>query len=245
MPFTLSHAAVVVPLQRAGLTGGALVTSAWVFGTMSPDIFYFGKIIDPRIARMAAGAHELPGVLLAAPLAGGVAMAWWWLLVAPAARSSLPASISERLAPALSAPGLPRFWPAKVYGALAAGALTHGIWDGFTHHARMGTAPQWLLSAELAGYPAPRVLQAVSTLVGGAVVLWWAASAVGPWSFRLPGSVALTGATAAVGGVWLTQVAGSPALRTTAIQTVLTTGGLAAITTSVLALGWHAYHRVR
>lgn len=250
MPFTLSHVAVVVPLQRAGLAGGSLVTSAWVFGAMSPDLFYFAKVVDPQLVSYAAPAHSWPGVLVLAPLAGGAALVWWWAVMAPALRTALSPQLVERLGGALHSPELGKAWPVATYAALVAGALTHAVWDSYTHAGRgLAISPDWLISAQIAGYPAPRVLQAASTVVGGAVVVWWLDRTwrgipAAPRS-RIPDSVALTLGTAAVAGVWITQVAGSSTVRSTAISAVLTVGGVAAIGATALALGWRALSRVR
>ena len=178
MPFTVSHVAAVLPLRSAGLTGGALVTSAWVFGSMSPDLLYFTRPFSQatgiQLGHLGVAAHQLPGTLVIAPLVGAAALAWWWLIMAPAIRLGAPPRITARLAPLLEAPGLPRAWALKVYLALTMGALTHMVWDSLTHERfALGWTPQTLYTTTVAGQPAHKALQAASTVVGGLLVAWW------------------------------------------------------------------------
>src|SRR5438046_1137940 len=90
MPFTLSHAAAVLPgIRRTGAGRGPLVASALVAGSFAPDLTYYADSVVPGAMEFGAVTHGLPGVLtvdtvLAAALAGG------WLLVREPLLALLP-----------------------------------------------------------------------------------------------------------------------------------------------------------
>src|ERR1700733_2396374 len=91
MPFTLSHAAAVLPLRRMNL-----VPSALVVGTFAPDLEYF--------ARLSPGdgyGHTWPGTfLLTLPLA--LLTLWiFHVFVKQPVVAILPEGFQRRLAPYL------------------------------------------------------------------------------------------------------------------------------------------------
>ncbi|MFD5397393.1 DUF4184 family protein [Streptomyces sp. NPDC127097] len=146
MPFTLSHAAAVLPaVRRTGAARGPLVASALVAGSFAPDMTYYADTLVPGGMTFGAVTHSATGVLtvdvlVTAALVGG------WLLV----REPLTAL-------------LPRAWQGPVHGFLRGrpwrpdgprelaalvgwfvvsavlGATTHVVWDAFTHPGRWGT----------------------------------------------------------------------------------------------------------
>ncbi|MFK0201484.1 DUF4184 family protein [Streptomyces lavendulae] len=183
MPFTLSHAAAVLPaVRRTGRARGPLVASALVLGSFAPDSFYFADAVVQGVMGYGAFAHSLPGVLtvdavLTALLAG------YWLLLREPLIALLPrawrgrtyafvrgASWRERRAPALA------LW---FYLSAVTGSLTHVVWDSFTHADRWGTNALPRLGEPLAfGLPLYSFVQYGSSAVAAVVLLWFTATAL-------------------------------------------------------------------
>lgn len=172
MPFTISHPAAVLPF--AHWLGRWRVLSALVIGSMVPDFGYFVPWRLPRFETHSAAA------LFSFSLPVGLAAYWVFqrLLKTPL-REVLPdgayaASLS--FAP-LAAIGSLRQWLIASGGVLA-GAVTHLIWDGFTHEGARGVRmlpglDEWFVDVaghELAG---PRFLEDFSSIVGLIVVGWF------------------------------------------------------------------------
>ncbi len=62
MPFTLSHAAAVLPgLRRNGTARGPLVASALVAGSFAPDMTYFAATAFPDAMAFGDVTHSPPG----------------------------------------------------------------------------------------------------------------------------------------------------------------------------------------
>lgn len=178
MPFTVSHAAAVVPFRRWLRPAGAL--AAAVTGAMTPDFGLFIPLPLPREqthGRLALLTFCLPVGLLA-----------WWVfcvLVRPAAVEVLPDRWWQglRQRPELTAV---RTWCAAALAVLG-GALTHLVWDGFTHEGARGVAMVPALEVDVVdafGHPMHlyRVLQHASSVLGLALLAWilWR------WHRRLP-----------------------------------------------------------
>lgn len=157
MPFTLSHAAAVLPAVRADGTGrGRLVPAVLVTGSFSPDLTYFAASVLPQAMEYGTVTHSFPGVFTI-----DVAVAWalvgLWLflrepLVAllPRARQGPTATLLRCGTPrARVTPSLLLRW----YASAALGALTHVVWDAFTHHDRWGVRLFPVLDSELRGSP--------------------------------------------------------------------------------------------
>jgi Domain of unknown function (DUF4184) len=127
MPLTLpSHAAAVLPLLRG--PGRGLPPLALVVGCTAPDLGY-AAAWDARLA------HTLPGVALICVPLGLLAYVWAEVLVLPALARVLPVVRGVQLGRFTRTRGLPvdvRGW-GGVLVALALGALSHVLWDGFTH----------------------------------------------------------------------------------------------------------------
>jgi hypothetical protein len=203
VPFTGSHPAAVLPLL--GVRRAGFVPSALVIGSMAPDIPYY--LVIPFRRELT---HSLLGVVTVDLVLGLLAFALWQSLLAPAAIAIAPAGLRARLRqdqPAGLRHHLDRpagWW--QVALSLCAGALTHVVWDSFTHS---GTwAPEhitWL--AETYGpLPGYRYAQYASGVIGGAVIAvylwrWWRATPVhadADPGHRTPGVVAV--------GVWTAVV---------------------------------------
>ena len=130
MPFTGSHPAAVLPLLRLGLPASALV-----IGSVTPDLPYY---VDLPVT--SAQTHSLTGVLGADLILGICAYLLWHLLLVPPLIWVAPAGLQRRIpdhlrtGPRLSTAGD----LARVGLALTIGALTHVLWDAFTHADRLG-----------------------------------------------------------------------------------------------------------
>lgn len=175
MPFTLSHPAAILPLRR--LLGRAAVLPALVIGSMAPDFPYF--VLQ---GQFRAETHTLPSVLWFSVPAGWIVFLAWRFALRPASLVVVPTAVASRLGPAGP-------WPAAmgVTVSLAVGALTHVLWDGFTHSNGAFVREFPALRAhivQLFHYPlwSYKVLQHGSTLLGGATVVlaasaWFARTA--------------------------------------------------------------------
>ncbi|GHD84223.1 DUF4184 family protein [Streptomyces naganishii] len=182
MPFTLSHAAAVLPAVRGDGTGrGRLVPSVLVAGSFAPDTTYYAAGVVSGGMRFGTVTHSLPGVFSL-----DVLIAWalvgLWLLVREPLVALLPGSVRGRVA-ALTRCGAPRarvraasvwWW----YVSAALGALTHVVWDAFTHPGRWGVRLLPVLGRQVAGVPVYWLAQYGSSLVAALVVVAFLAHAL-------------------------------------------------------------------
>ncbi len=174
MPFTLSHAAAVLPAVRADGTGrGRLVPAVLVAGSFSPDMTYYAASFLPEAMEFGDVTHSFPGVFTI-----DVAVAWalvgLWLLLReplvallPRARQGRTATLLRCGAPrARMTPSLTLRW----YASAALGALTHVVWDAFTHHDRWGLRLFPVLDREMGGSPLYWYLQYGGSALAAAVI---------------------------------------------------------------------------
>ncbi|WP_151772748.1 DUF4184 family protein [Streptomyces abyssomicinicus] len=183
MPFTLSHAVAVLPAVRADGTGRAalLVPSVLFAGSFAPDMTYYAASALPDAMAFGDVTHSFAGVLTV-----DVAIAWLlvgaWLLLREPLVALLPLRIRGRAA-ALTRCGTPR---ARVRPGLVAawylsavlGALTHVVWDAFTHLDRWGMRILPVLGEEIAGSPLYWYLQYGGSAVAAVVIVWFLARAL-------------------------------------------------------------------
>ena len=172
MPFTISHAAGVLPFAR--FLGRWRVLSALVIGSMAPDFGLFLPWQLPRFETHSAAA------LLTFSLPAGLIVYWiFQRLIKTALRQVLPDDAydrSLRYAPIADIASA-RQWLIAACGVLI-GAVTHLVWDAFTHEGARGVRmlpaiDEWFVEVaghELAG---PRFLQDLSSLLGLIVVAWF------------------------------------------------------------------------
>jgi len=126
VPFTVSHVAAVLPVHRP--LSRLRRFSAAVIGSMVPD---FGLLLPGNFARWQT--HSLRALITFCLPVGLAAYALTHALIRPAVLEVLPDGAYERLHRApRPAWTRPRVWLAVVL-ALLFGALTHLVWDGFTH----------------------------------------------------------------------------------------------------------------
>ncbi|MFD5591296.1 DUF4184 family protein [Streptomyces griseorubiginosus] len=174
MPFTLSHAAAALPGLRPDGTGrGGLVPAVLVAGTFSPDMTYFAASVLSGAMEFGTVTHSLPGVLTVDVLIAWALVGLWLLLreplvaLLPRGRQPAPATLLRcgtpraRLSPALAA---------RWYVSAALGALTHVVWDAFTHHDRWGLRLLPVLDRTVAGSPLYWYLQYGSSAVAAVVI---------------------------------------------------------------------------
>jgi hypothetical protein len=173
MPFTFAHPAAAVPLARP--MGRYGVLSALIIGSMAPDIAYLLPI-----GVMRNESHSLGGLFwycLPIGLAGYVL--YHWFMKRPLIYL-LPPAVFARLEPyATSDWRLRRKNLLAVLLSLLVGAITHLVWDSFTHRSSWGVRHiGWLQTHLYTGggfwiylYTA---LQWACSLMGLALLGWWA-----------------------------------------------------------------------
>ena len=170
MPFTISHAAVVLPFSRV-LARWRLLSAA-VIGAMVPD---FGLFFPWRVHRFET--HSAVGLL---SFCLPVGLAGYWIfqgLIKTPVLEVLPDGAYARWRRFASPADLTsvRQWILTACGVLA-GAITHLVWDAFTHFGARGARMiPWLDdpivdigSRHVVG---TRVLQDGTSLIGLVIVL--------------------------------------------------------------------------
>ncbi|MBA2812033.1 DUF4184 family protein [Streptomyces sp. KM273126] len=217
MPFTLSHAAAALPAVRLDGTGrGPLVPSLLVAGSLAPDMTYYAASVLPGAMEFGDFTHSLAGVLTFDVLVTWALVGVWLVLREPLV-ALLPRGRQGRVAALVGCGtertgrttghgrlrGRPR--PSEVawwYVSAAIGALTHVVWDAFTHFDRWGTRLFPVLGEEIAGSPLYWYLQYGGSAVAAAVIAVFVFLALRRQPDREPVSVpALSVADRLVAGV--------------------------------------------
>jgi hypothetical protein len=170
MPFTISHAAVVLPFSR--LLARWRLLSAVVIGAMVPD---FGLFFPWHMGRFET--HSIPALFIFC-LPVGLLTYWvFQYLIKTPILEVLPDGAYARWRPYSSAADFAsaRQWILVSCGLLA-GATTHLIWDAFTHEKARGVRMiPWLeepaVDIGVHHMAGARLLQDGSSLIGLAVVL--------------------------------------------------------------------------
>ena len=166
MPFTISHAAAVLPLQKTRLPLASLM-----IGSMSPDFAYFLPGEPLR-----EDTHSIAGIFW---FCWPVSVALWLLFVRVLEQPTfalLPDRWRARFAPSDREISFKTL--ALASGAVMLGAATHILWDSFTHR---GTAVVDALPAlhavafHVHGWRIRwfMVLQHLSSIVGLLTLLIW------------------------------------------------------------------------
>jgi hypothetical protein len=167
VPFTISHAAAALPFTRTRLPLAALM-----IGTMAPDFAYFLPVGADRMF-----THHLAGVpLFCWPVGFAVWLFYVFLLERPTIEL-LPEPWRSRVP--LSDRGVSFGNFAKISIALMLGALTHLLWDAFTHASTFITDAWSGFYGELFRYRGRPIrvffmLQILSSIFGLFALWWWA-----------------------------------------------------------------------
>jgi hypothetical protein len=168
MPFTISHAAAVLPFSRP-LARWRLLSAA-VIGSMAPD---FGWFLPWHLARIET--HSLDAL---ATFCLPVGLATYWLfqwVVKTPILELLPAGAYVRWRASAAPADVKslRQWLFAAVGILA-GAVTHLVWDAFTHEGARGVRmiPALDDPVDIAGhrFGGPHLLQDVSSILGLAAI---------------------------------------------------------------------------
>ncbi|WP_225634171.1 DUF4184 family protein [Streptomyces solaniscabiei] len=182
MPFTLSHAAAVLPAVRGDGSGRArLVPAVLIAGSFSPDMTYYAASLVSGAMEFGDVTHSFAGVFSVDVLIAWALVGLWLLvrepLVAllPRARQGRAAALLRCGAPrARVRPSLVGWW----YVSAALGALTHVVWDAFTHLDRWGMRVFPVLGREIAGSPLYWYLQYGGSAVAAVVIAVFLARAL-------------------------------------------------------------------
>lgn len=205
MPFTLSHAAAVLPgIRRSGAGRGPLVASALVMGSFAPDMTYFADSVIPGAMGFGDVTHGVLGVLTV-DAAVTAALVGLWLMVREPLVALLPGRWRGRVYAVLRG----RPWRERQPAALAAwfyvsaviGATTHVVWDLFTHADRWGMRVFPTLGEIVAGFPMYLYAQYGGSALALVALVWFGYGALR----HVPADAPAPGAVAPLGrrGRWL------------------------------------------
>ena len=169
MPFTFSHPALVLPLTKLPPKWFSL--TGLIIGSVAPDFEYFFRMrMDSQIS------HTVQGLFLFDLPVGIVLTFIFHNLIRNGLYDNLPLILQRRLFHYKAFDWhsyFKRHVLVEVISILV-GATSHLFWDSFTHnHAFFVERLPWLRrDFDLWGWPIPiyRVLQHISTIVGGMVI---------------------------------------------------------------------------
>lgn len=170
MPFTVTHVVAVLPLYKYLGKFGAL--SALIIGSMIPDFAY----MTPYLVHQRMHSHSLVGIYLYAIPMGLTIYFLYHFFMAPVLTSLLPKGIKQHLHTDLLLGKIPNIPSYILVFSLILGALTHIIWDFFTHRNGIPQYIDWfnIPLTQLDNYDIMpyRVLQHFSTLFGLSLLLF-------------------------------------------------------------------------
>ncbi|MEU8775365.1 DUF4184 family protein [Streptomyces sp. NPDC048606] len=209
MPFTLSHAAAVLPaIGRDGRARGALVASALVFGSFAPDTVFFADAVVPGFMEYGTFTHSLPGVLTVDAVLTAV-LALCWLLSREPLVALLPRAWRGRVHAFVRGEPWHGRGPLALalwfYASAVAGSLTHVVWDSFTHGDRWGTDALPALEETFAlGLPLYTFLQYGTSALAACAVGWFTVTGLRRLpATAAPASVPVLGRAESWGGLLL------------------------------------------
>ncbi|MFE7777338.1 DUF4184 family protein [Streptomyces sp. NPDC057445] len=182
MPFTLSHAAAVLPgIRRNGTARGPLFASALVAGSFAPDMTYFAASVRPSAMEFGSVTHAPVGVLTVDAVISGV-LVGLWLIVREPLVALLPGGWRGRVYAFVRGrawsdrpPAVAVLW---FYVSAVLGATTHVVWDAFTHFDRWGVRMLPVLSEVVAGFPLYTYTQYGGSALALVGVVWFMASSL-------------------------------------------------------------------
>lgn len=207
MPFTLSHAAAVLPaIRQSGAARGPLLASALVAGSFAPDATYFAAGVLPGAMEFGTVTHGLWGVLTVDAAVTAVLVVLW-LTVRDPLVALLPAARQGRVHTLLR--GRPRRGRPPLVTALwfyvsaVLGAATHVVWDAFTHHDRWGVRLVPGLDRSVGGFPVHTFTQYGSSAVALVALAWFTVSALRRAPVSPAPPLPRLGPRARAAGLWL------------------------------------------
>lgn len=162
VPVTPSHVVAVLPLIGRS---GRIPAAALVLGSMAPDYPWF-----LTGGRSAGLSHSFAGLVTVDLAVGLLAFVLWRSVGQAPVRDLMPRMVGARLPDPLPLTGRELPWAAA--GVLI-GALTHIVWDSFTHTGRPGVDAVTWLAAGHAGLPGSKWAQYLSGVLGAAVLVVW------------------------------------------------------------------------
>jgi hypothetical protein len=238
VPFTVSHAVAVLPLVRhRRLVPAALVIGSWV-----PDLPYF----VPGLGG-SGWTHAASGPVTVDLVLGLLVLVVWWFVLRRPLADLAPAPVRERVPPAYG-PDRASLLGAAV--SIVLGAVTHVVWDTFTHRGRWGTTHLSVLGEALGPLPLFTWLQFGSGVLGllGLLVwvtLWLARTPRRPAPSRLRPAVrrsvwiSVSAVTVVVAG-WeaATRLVDGRSLEATAVAAVTRSMGAAAAVVTLASVLW-------
>jgi hypothetical protein len=166
VPFTVAHAAAVLPLNRPGRR--YLPLTALMIGSMAPD---FGYFFSHEASRQLT--HSLPS-LISFSLPAGLVMWLFYIYVLEKATITL---LSDRWHTRFA--HTDAVTPALILRACIAivlGAATHIVWDAFTHRGTFITNAIPALTGPTPGFPwlpIYHLLHGISSVVGIVILFFW------------------------------------------------------------------------
>lgn len=174
MPFTFAHPAAAVPLRHA--LGRFGVLSALIIGSMTPDMGYF----VPWLGVSSRVTHGLTGLFSFCLPVGILMYLLFHAVLKMPSLDLMPRGLRGRLLP-YAGPGSWLSSGTSVWGvpaSLLLGAVTHIVWDSFTHVGAPAVIALPVLNAllfKVHGYEVFlfKLLQHLSSLVGLALLTWW------------------------------------------------------------------------
>lgn len=173
MPFTISHAAAALPLQK--LTRSRIPLAAMMIGSMAPDFGYFLPLGVDRDEM-----HSLPGIFRLCLPFGLLAWLFFVRVLERPTIEVLPSPWRERV-PRSDAITLKLLVLAAL--GVVLGAMTHIAWDAFTHTNTPLDSIAPVTYTELFEFRGRTirvyaVLQYLSSILGLLALAWWG------WSLR-------------------------------------------------------------
>jgi len=167
MPFTVSHAAAVLPLHR--LSKHTLPLTALMIGSMAPDFVFF---FSPDANRQLT--HSFNGLFIFDWPAG---LAVWLFYVAVLEKATITL-LSDRWHTRFAhTDAITPTLVARASIAILLGGITHLLWDAFTHRATFVTDAFPVLRGPTPGVgwlPVYHLLHGLSSVAGLVILAIWA-----------------------------------------------------------------------
>ncbi|MEU0569983.1 DUF4184 family protein [Nonomuraea sp. NPDC005983] len=167
MPFTPSHIAAVLPLVSSPRMRKLADPWALAVGAMVPDLPIFFPFLPDY-----TDWHSLRSVFTLDLAAVVVLLGVFHAFFRDPLIALLPPSLAGRAATLLPSSRMESLLPI-VIGAVV-GAASHVLWDSFTHVSAVDHWGAWMDHSVFGVIRFFRLLQYLSSVVGLAVVIWWA-----------------------------------------------------------------------